>query len=205
MKFSALLLKKTLRYLLKPLSFLPALFVMYIIYAFSAQTGEMSGSLSYEVSKRFIFAYHKILGKGYSNEGLNLLIWQIHPYIRKLAHVSIYFVLAVTVAFPLYVYRIRGWYLFLVGSIFCILFAFSDEYHQSFVVGRGSSLRDVGIDTIGIFIGLLFAQLICTIGRKTLFKSLSLEQWRQKKKRYEQKQFPANKQNKIGGGSIDDQ
>ena len=33
--------------LLKPLSFLPALMLMYMIYSFSAQPGEVSSALSY--------------------------------------------------------------------------------------------------------------------------------------------------------------
>ena len=101
--------------------------------------------------------------------------------------VFLYFALAITVAFPLYVYRIRGLFLFFAGGVFCVLFAFLDEYHQSFVAGRGPSLRDVGIDSIGILGGLLTAQLICFIARKTLFKPLSLEAYRRKKKAYEEK------------------
>ncbi|MGN1315003.1 MAG: VanZ family protein [Lachnospiraceae bacterium] len=187
MNYFALFLKKTLRYLLKPLSFLPALMMMYVIYSLSAQTGEVSGTLSYETSKTLVLAYNRILSRGYSNDILNLLIVQIHPLIRKLAHVGVYFGLAVTISFPLYVYRIRGFFLFITGGVFCVLFAFFDEYHQSFVAGRGPSLRDVGIDSIGILLGLIAAELICFIGRKTLFKPLSLESYRRKRKVYEEK------------------
>ncbi len=187
MNYFALFLKKTLRYLLKPLSFLPALVVMYVIYSFSAQTGEASGTLSLETSKKLVLAYNKLLSKGYSNEILSTLIVQVHPLVRKLAHVGVYFVLAITVSFPLYVYRIRGFFLYLTGGVFCVLFAFLDEYHQSLVAGRVASLRDVGIDSIGIFSGLLAAQLVCFIARKTLFKPLSMEEYRRKKKAYEEK------------------
>lgn len=187
MNYFALFLKRTLRYCLKPLSFLPALVMMYVIYSLSAQTAEASGTLSYETSKLLVLAYNKALGRGYSNEFLNMLIVQIHPLVRKLAHVGVYFALAITVALPLYVYRIRGFFLFLIGGVFCVLFALLDEYHQSFVAGRGPSLRDVGIDSIGIFSGLIIAELICFIGRKTLFKPLSLEEYRKKKMAYQKK------------------
>ena len=40
-----------------------------------------------------------------------------------------------------------------------ILFASSDEFHQSFVPGRGAGLTDVGIDALGAGIGLAFAQV----------------------------------------------
>ncbi len=186
MNFFALFFKKTLRYLLKPLSFLPAVLMMYTIYSFSAQTGEVSGTLSLGTSKLLVLAYNKLFMKGYSNELLEVLIVQIHPLVRKLAHVGVYFGLALSVSLPLYVYRIRGFYLFLTGGVFCIIFAFFDEYHQSFVAGRGPSLRDVGIDGIGILLGLICAEILCFIGKKTLFQSLSLEDYYRKKKAYEE-------------------
>ena len=43
-----------LRTILKPLSFVPALIMMYIIFSFSAQDGDMSGQLSYQASVKII-------------------------------------------------------------------------------------------------------------------------------------------------------
>lgn len=40
--------------------------------------------------------------------------------------------------------------------IVALFYAFSDEYHQSFVLGRHSSLKDVGIDSIGILLMVIF-------------------------------------------------
>ena len=184
MNFFSLFIKKTLRYLLKPLSFLPALFMIYIIFFFSSQEGDQSSNVSYEVSKTLILAYNKIMIKGYPNEVLNDLITVIHPYVRKMAHFTEYFILAVTITVPLYVYKIRGIFLLLLGGIFCISTAFLDEYRQSFVAGRGPSLRDVGIDSFGAFLGLIFTWILCYIGRKTIFRFLSLEEYRKKKRNY---------------------
>lgn len=175
MNYFSLFLKKTLRYLLKPLSFLPALCVLYFIFYMSSQDGTASGGLSYEVSKVIILAYNKLFAKGYPNEILNQLIWQIHPLVRKTAHFTEFFVLAVTVAFPLYVYRIRGIFLFLTGGIFCVMVAFLDEYSQSFVTGRSPAFRDVLIDSTGVLCGILLTQILCYVGRKTIFQFLSLE------------------------------
>jgi len=36
--------------------------------------------------------------------------------------------------------------------VICILYALSDEWHQTFVPGREGTLRDVGFDTIGVFL-----------------------------------------------------
>lgn len=38
--------------------------------------------------------------------------------------------------------------------LFCILYALSDEFHQSFIPGRTPMLRDVGFDTIGMIASL---------------------------------------------------
>jgi VanZ family protein len=46
-------------------------------------------------------------------------------------------------------------YRFILALIMAFLFALSDEYHQSFVEGRNSSLSDVAIDTAGAFFALL--------------------------------------------------
>lgn len=175
MEFFKLFFKKFLRYILKPLSFLPAICMMYLIFSFSAQTGTESGSLSYQVSKILVLAYNKLLFKGYDNMTLNELILLIHPYVRKLAHVTEYFLLAASVSLPLYVYRLRGIALTLVAGVFCIFFACLDEYHQSFISGRVSSVRDVYIDCIGIVLGILVVRIFGYIGRKTIFSFLSLE------------------------------
>ena len=47
----------------------------------------------------------------------------------------------------------------LVGA----LYAASDEFHQSFVPGRGPSIIDVGIDSLGVFTGILGVLIIISI------------------------------------------
>lgn len=174
MKYIKLFLKKTLRYLLKPLSFLPALFVMYMIFSFSAQDGATSAGLSRRVSIWLVEAGNKLLHKDFSAAQILAHAEQIHFYVRKLGHITEYFILAVSIAFPLYVYRVRGIRLILFAGAFCVGFAGLDEYHQSFVAGRGPSSRDVAIDSIGIFSGIILTQIVCFIGRKTIFSPLSL-------------------------------
>ncbi len=46
-----------------------------------------------------------------------------------------------------------------LALLMALLFSLSDEFHQSFVEGRTSTLRDVMIDTIGAGIALSFASL----------------------------------------------
>ena len=174
MKYIGLFIKKLLRYLLKPLSFLPAIVVMYLIFSFSSQDGVSSARLSRMVSEKVVVTADQVLEKGWSAEQIAAYTEQIHYYVRKTAHVTEYFVLAVTVAFPLYVYGIRGLWLVLLAGVFCVSFAGLDEYHQSFVVGRGPSARDVAVDSIGILPGILLVRIVGFIGRKTIFRPLAL-------------------------------
>ena len=59
---------KILITLLKPLSFLPALLMMYIIFSFSAQPGEVSGNLSYKISYEIIETKSELLSENLSSE-----------------------------------------------------------------------------------------------------------------------------------------
>lgn len=152
---------KILMTLLKPLSFLPAIVMMCVIYAFSAQTGEVSGNLSYKISYQIVETKNEILATNKSYDELAYEAESIHYYVRKAAHMTEYFLLAVAISFPLYVYRVRGVWLMLLAGIVCVGFAGFDEYHQSFVASRTPSVKDVGIDSIGAFIGILMVQLFC--------------------------------------------
>lgn len=176
MYYFKLFIKKTLRYLLKPLSFVPAIAMMYIIYRFSGQDGTESSGLSYEVTRYIALIYNKLLMKGMSNNALNELILVLHPYVRKGAHITEYLILAMTVSLPMYVYRFRGFGMTVLAVLFCVAFAAGDEFHQSFVAGRVSDPKDVLIDSIGILIGVILIRIVCAIGRKTFFHWLVLEE-----------------------------
>lgn len=154
-------MKKLILFFLKPLSFLPAICMMYIIYSFSAQSGEASGSLSYTVSYKIVEIGNDTFDVGISDEQLGYYAKRIEYPVRKLAHMTEYFCLAIAVSFPFYVYGLRGFPLMLVAGLICVGFAAGDEYHQSFVDGRGPSKRDVMIDSIGAFFGIITVRIIC--------------------------------------------
>lgn len=135
--------------------------MMYAIYSFSGQTGEVSGELSYKISYTIVEAGNELMDRDKSSEELAYEAERIHFYVRKAAHMTEYFLLAVAVSFPLYVYRIRGIWLMILAGGFCIAFAGLDEYHQSFVAGRGPSVKDVLVDSCGVFIGVLLVQMFC--------------------------------------------
>ena len=154
-------MKKFILYLLKPFSFLPAILVMYMIFSFSSQTGVDSGNLSHKISYGIVTAADRILDKNLSEADKEYYAGEIELPVRKLAHMTEYFILAICISFPLYVYGLRGFWLFIFAGLVCVAFACTDEFHQSFVAGRGPSKRDVAIDSLGALIGIVVVQIFC--------------------------------------------
>lgn len=173
MQYVGMFFKKFFRFLLKPLSFVPAVVVMYMITSFSAQDGVTSSQISGQVSDGIVAVINEKLNLGFSDGQVAEISGKIEYYVRKMAHVTEYFLLAVSVAFPLYVYGLRGIPLLLVAGIFCVSFAGLDEYHQSFVAGRSPSKKDVLIDSIGVVLGITVTRIIGFVGRKTIFRPLA--------------------------------
>ena len=134
--------------------------MMYLIFSFSAQTGEVSGELSYKISYNIVETKSEILHEGKSYDELNYEANSIQFYVWKAAHMTEYFLLAVAVFPALCISSERVLVIFLAG-IFCAGFAGLDEYHQSFVSGRSPSVRDVCIDSSRALIGIILVQLFC--------------------------------------------
>ena len=113
-----------------------------------------------------------------------------------------YFALAIAVSFPLYVYGLHGILLMFLAGLICVGFACGDEFHQSFIAGRSPSARDVCIDSVGVFFGIIVVRIIGWTGRKTVFKEkVKVKQKKPKKKlkpmlkrRLRQKRKPMLKQ-----------
>lgn len=79
--------------------------------------------------------------------------------IRKLAHVTEYAILTFLLrrAFK-HSYPLNPRQLFIYPAIIALLYAASDEYHQTFVQGRHGAIIDVCIDSLGILglYGIIF-------------------------------------------------
>ncbi|MEA2219913.1 MAG: hypothetical protein QOJ35_2539 [Solirubrobacteraceae bacterium] len=69
--------------------------------------------------------------------------------LRKIAHVTIFGVLWLTFA------RATDWRRPVAATVAALLYAGSDEWHQTFVDGRHGTPVDVGIDAIGIGLAVL--------------------------------------------------
>ena len=145
---------------------------MYMIFSFSNQNAETSSQLSYKVSCFIVKTADQVLDAGLEDWQIEEYARRYHHVTRKIAHMGEYFLLAVTVSFPLYVYGLHGILLMLLAGLICVGFACGDEYHQSFVAGRSPAVKDICIDAFGVFWGIILVRIIGWTGRNTIFRPL---------------------------------
>jgi len=158
---------------------------MAMIFWFSAQPGEISSSQSNSaleylkvIDNRYDIRDNKYVNKGlrFLRDDLGLMKQYNKEYIiRKVAHFSLYFGLSSILMLSGYAFTKSITLSGLFGFITSVIYAYYDEMHQLDVIGRGSSLKDVGIDSIGAFFGIVFmgAILIAFVELLSLFKRKS--------------------------------
>ncbi len=119
---------------------------MSIIYFFSSQQGAESSLNNHLIVKILLsigIDLFPIFG-----EYTNLVV-------RKIAHFSIFLILA---QFYLGCFSTNS-NRFKYAFILAVLYAFCDEFHQSFVPNRFGAFTDVLIDSFGALTGLIFRKL----------------------------------------------
>ena len=79
--------------------------------------------------------------------GTGLGVWD--TVLRKLAHIAIFGVLWLALA------RATDWRRPVLATVIAVLYAISDEFHQTFGNDRHGSPLDVAIDTIGMGLAAL--------------------------------------------------
>jgi len=137
---------------------LPAIFWMGVIFAMSAMPGDVSGEQSGTLVSIVLGVISFFLG---SEAAAGIPVDLIHLLIRKAAHMTEYAVL-----FFLYQRALRmegarrpG----ICALLLCALYAATDEFHQGFIAGRGPSVIDVIIDTLGAGIAWFFESIYIKI------------------------------------------
>ncbi|WP_411953970.1 VanZ family protein [Alkalibacillus sp. S2W] len=125
-------------------SWLLVILWMALIFYFSHQPGTESSDLSGSVMQVV----------------LNLLPFVtedtefIHLLVRKGAHVFVYFLLAILLMNAIRLYHLRTVNRVVIALGVSILYAASDEYHQTFIDGRAGQVSDVLIDSAGVVLGI---------------------------------------------------
>lgn len=148
--------------------------VMFGIYSLSAENGAQSNARSQIVTEKIkeqVSTKLETTPEGLAlSERIQYFVILHSPYgsdwnanIRKLAHFSIYFVLATGIYITLTILGVPKFWRFLFTILLCFGFAFTDEMHQRFT-GRTSSMNDVYLDTFGAVVSTCFWTFIAIIG-----------------------------------------
>lgn len=159
--------------LLRLLSFLPSLLLLYMIFGFSSQNAETSGSLSFEISLFIVRLFSPFLPVSSSEDILIQRAEMIHIFVRKAAHMTEYFLLALSLQLPLYFYLKEKIFFkkrIIIGFLFTVLIAITDEFYQTTIPGRSGNFTDVCIDSTGAFIATIFLTLFFYIKDQKITK-----------------------------------
>lgn len=133
------------------------------IYWFTATpsfTSKNTGSIVQET----IQDSYSVMNKDTNNKTFYLATGHLHMAIRKSAHVVLFGVLAYLTWNTLHLKRNR----YIISWLFVTVYAASDEWHQSFVPGRGPAVHDVVLDSTAAIVLLLIIFLWQSKGAKKL-------------------------------------
>ena len=144
--------------ILKRIIFIAMILVTFFtIFNFSAQNGKESGNVSHKVTTVIV----KIVVKNEASR--DKYIDKLEPFVRKLAHFSIYTVVGFSVMGMFCTFNIKNKYKLIFSLLIGVVYAASDEIHQIFTPGRGPSIMDVGIDSLGVLTGIFIMIILIVL------------------------------------------
>lgn len=118
---------------------------MMVIFNFSSQNATNSSGQSMGIIK--------VLGLD-NNKNIEFII-------RKSAHMFSYFVLFLSAINVFKQFNnIVGRKEYIYSVIICLIYAITDELHQTFVPGRTGKYEDVLIDMIGVIVGIFVTMIV---------------------------------------------
>jgi VanZ family protein len=91
---------------------------------------------------------------------------ELNLIVRKTTHVIVFGILAILLYKSFSAYRFPH----ILSWILTVLYAVSDEWHQSFMPGRVAAYKDVLFDSLGAFIALSLTYLISKKRKSTVNK-----------------------------------
>ena len=130
---------------------------MALLFTMSSKVREESNDLSKGITEKIVQVVKKVYPE------FEVDIHRLNHIIRKNAHFFGYLLLGVLASLVLRLNGFKGFKLFVVSLVFCVLYAISDEIHQHFVPGRGPQVRDVLIDSAGSTVGIILNFILASI------------------------------------------
>jgi len=95
-----------------------------------------------------------------------------HGLLRKLAHFTEFCTLGILLVWQFRMRQVPRWAGYVLPLLGGFVIACTDETIQRFVPGRGPSLKDVGIDTLGTALGIVLITLIRSARERRKTKNL---------------------------------
>lgn len=127
------------------------------IWGNSLMTAEISRALSTFVKDVLAWIF-PATDSGDSGEG--------HHLLRKLAHFTEFACLGMLLSWLIRMLRTTKWEYYVLPLLTGVLVACVDEIIQIFVPGRGPGILDVGIDTLGVTLGIVLITVYVSMKNK---------------------------------------
>ena len=131
------------------------------IFDFSSQNSEKSSNLSRTITEKVTSKIKFI--QNLDTDKKEKVLHRAEIVVRKLAHFSEYTLVGILLMALMSTYEIKNKLRVLVSFIIGVVYASSDEIHQSFIPGRTASIIDVGIDTSGVLLGIILVLIIISV------------------------------------------
>ncbi len=148
-------------------------FWLGVIFTFSATNGKASTLQSRSFTGELVtffdkLAYNLNINKHLkTEEEIMQVVYKINPTMRKVAHITIYGILALLILVALGDFEKHKWRNIAIALLVCFLYALTDEFHQTYVSGRNGTFVDCLVDTIGGVWGCLIYYFIFKMRQKS--------------------------------------
>ena len=152
----------TKNHIVRPVFLIFAVIWMIIVFKFSSQPADTSQNTSLNLTKRIVNVFYT----SKSNTEKEQITEKLDPYIRKLAHFTLYAIGGILIANYINTYNIKDKNKIIYSICIGATYACTDEFHQLFVEGRSGQLTDVLIDSLGVATGVCIFLCVITIFKK---------------------------------------
>lgn len=146
----------------KAISIILVIIWMIIVFLFSSQIGDDSQVTSGNTIRKIITFFNENI----SNSKLEEIVEFLQPFIRKVAHFTLYTIGGFLIYNMFNLYNISNNKKLSYSILTGVLYSSSDELHQLFVPGRSGMITDVIIDSLGVVTGILIFIIILKIINK---------------------------------------
>lgn len=149
------------------LAWLLVLLWMGLIFSFSGQTAEVSGEISSSTTSKIIAQIYPGFDSLSPDEQAETIDTAEH-LVRKIAHLTEYFILSALLVFALLFNDFMPINRAILAVLISLIYAATDEIHQLFVSGRACRLSDILIDTCGAAIfAAIYLLVVKSLNRKS--------------------------------------